>query len=677
MKTVIFVESPTKAKTLTKFLGKDYKIEASFGHIRDLPKSRIGVDIEKDFTPDYIIPKDKLKKVKELKAVAKGADRIILATDPDREGEAIAFHLKEILKDINKKSEFKRIVFHEITKNAIMEAMERTREIDDDLVFAQTARRVLDRVVGYKLSPLLWKKVKRNLSAGRVQSVTLRLIVEREREIEKFEETTFYRLILVLNKQNDDTDIIFNLVKKNGGSVEESKKLDLYDGSYTYKITNLTKEELEIIVKDIATKDFPISNIEQKESKRSPYPPFTTSKLQQAAFRRFSYTGKRTMSLAQKLYENGYITYHRTDSFNLSNEFVTSARNYLEKTYGKQYVPENPKFYKTKSKVAQEAHEAIRPTDPSRDSSQISTELGADYAKVYDLIRRRALASQMTDAVYALTKIQIEIKAHNSDLLFEANGRILKFDGFLKVYSIKEENEQILPNVTVGEVLKYKNADISEHISNPPPRYNEASLISSLEKHGIGRPSTYAPTISTLYDRFYVEKEEGRLLPTKIGISVNDFLVKNFSNIDDIPFTAGLEDKLDEIANGKLSWIPMMKDFYAPFEKELEKAEGAERVKVEAEYVGKECPKDKGRLVIKQSRFGKFLACENFPECDYKESYSEETNLTCPDDGGKVIVRKTRKGRIFYGCANYPNCKFAAWKKEDVIKANEANEQKR
>ncbi len=671
MKTVIFVESPTKAKTLTKFLGEDYKIEASFGHIRDLPKSRIGVDIEKDFTPEYIIPKDKVKKVKELKAIAKGADLIILATDPDREGEAIAFHLKEILKDINKKSEFKRIVFHEITKNAIMDAMEHTREIDNNLVLAQTARRVLDRVVGYKLSPLLWKKVKRNLSAGRVQSVTLRLIVEREREIEKFEGQTFYRLILVLNKENDNNEIVFNLVKKNGGSVEQIKKLDLYDGVYSYKITHLTREELEEIIKDIVTKDFPISNIEQKESKRAPYPPFTTSKLQQAAFRRFSYTGKRTMSLAQKLYENGYITYHRTDSYSLSNDFLTEARNYLETTYGKQYLPDSPKHYKTSSKVAQEAHEAIRPTDVKRAAVQISDELGVDYAKVYDLILRRALASQMTEAVYALTKIQIVIKTSDSDLLFEANGRILKFDGFLKVYSVKEENEQILPEVQVGENLKYKNSEISQHTSNPPPKYNEASLTSSLEKHGIGRPSTYAPTISTLYDRFYVEKEEGRLLPTKIGISVNDFLVKNFSTIDDIPFTADLEDKLDEIANGKMEWIPMMKDFYAPFERDLIKAEGADRVKVEAEYAGKECPKDKGRLVIRQSRFGKFLACENFPECDYKESFSEETNLLCPDDNGKVVVRKTKKGRIFYGCSNYPNCKFAAWKKEDVIKAIE------
>lgn len=671
MKTVIFVESPTKAKTLSRFLGKDYKIEASFGHIRDLPKSRIGIDIENDFTPDYIIPKDKGRKVKELKSIAKGADKIILATDPDREGEAIAYHLKTILKDINRKSEFKRIVFHEITKNAIMEAMEHTREIDDNLVSAQTARRVLDRVVGYKLSPLLWKKVKRNLSAGRVQSVTLRLIVEREREIQKFEGTTFYRLTLVLNKQNDKNDIVFNLVKKNGESVEVSKKIDLYDGTYSYKITNLTKEELESIVKNITSKDFPISNIEQKESKRSPYPPFTTSKLQQAAFRRFSYTGKRTMSLAQKLYEEGFITYHRTDSFNLSQEFVNSARDYLTKTYGKEYIPEAPKFYKTKSKVAQEAHEAIRPTDVTRDKSEIENKLGKDYAKVYDLIARRALASQMTDAIYALTKIQIEMKTDSSDLLFEANGRILKFDGFLKVYSVKEENEQILPNVKVGESLKYKSSEISEHSTNPPPRYNEASLISSLEKHSIGRPSTYAPTISTLYDRFYVEKEEGRLIPTKIGISVNDFLVANFSNIDDIPFTAALEDKLDEIANGNLKWIPMMKEFYTPFEKELEKAENADRIKVEAEYAGKQCPKDNGRLVIRQSRFGKFLACENFPECDYKESYSEETGLKCPNDGGNVIIRKTRKGRIFYGCANYPNCKFAAWKKEDVLKANE------
>ncbi len=672
MKNLILVESPTKAKTLTKFLGKDYNIVASMGHIRDLPKSRIGVDLEKDFTPDYIIPKDKSKNVKELKRLAKGAEDIILATDPDREGEAIAFHLKEILKDVNKKTTFKRIAFHEITQKAIMDALNHTREIDDDLVFAQTARRVLDRVVGYKLSPLLWKKVKRNLSAGRVQSVTLRLIVEREREIEKFEGVTFYRLILVLNKKDDKNDIVFNLVKKNGGSIEESKKLDLYDGNYTYKITHLTREELEAVVKDILNKDFPITNIEQKDSKRSPYPPFTTSKLQQAAFRRFSYTGKRTMSIAQRLYENGYITYHRTDSFNLSEEFTTAARDFLVKTYGKQYIPDSPKLFKTKSKVAQEAHEAIRPTNVTTSLSEISTKLGEDHGKLYDLIFRRAVASQMTDAIYALTKIQIETKANSSDLLFEANGRILKFDGFLKVYSVKEENEQILPNVEKGEILKYKNSEITEHNSSPPPRYNEASLISSLEKHGIGRPSTYAPTISTLYDRFYVEKLEGRLTPTKIGISVNDFLVANFSNIDDIPFTAGLEDKLDEIANGKLQWVPMMKEFYTPFEKELEKAEGSDRVKVAVEYAGKDCPKDKGKLVIRQSRFGKFLACENFPECDYKESYSEDTGLICPDDGGNVITRKTRKGRIFYGCANYPKCTFAAWKKEDVIKANEA-----
>lgn len=672
MKTLILVESPTKAKTLTKFLGNDYKIVASMGHIRDLPKSRIGVDVEKDFEPDYIIPKDKGKTVKELKRLAKDADDIILATDPDREGEAIAFHLKAILKDINKKTDFKRIVFHEITKKAITEALSHTRPIDDNLVFAQTARRVLDRVVGYKLSPLLWKKVKRNLSAGRVQSVALRLIVEREKEIEKFEGVNFYRLILILNKNEDPNEITFNLVKKNGGNIEEIKKLDLYDGNYSYKITHLTREELESIIKDIATKQFPISNIEQRETKRSPYPPFTTSKLQQAAFRRFSYTGKRTMSVAQKLYENGYITYHRTDSLNLSNDFIEASRNYLTKTYGKEYIPDSPKIYKTNSKVAQEAHEAIRPTNVELDQSEITQKLGPDHTKIYDLIYRRALASQMKEAIYALTKIQIELKANASDLLFEANGRILKFDGFLKVYSVKEENEQILPNVEKGEILKYNKSEITEHNSSPPPRYNEASLISSLEKHSIGRPSTYAPTISTLYDRFYVEKEEGRLTPTKIGISVNDFLVANFSKIDDIPFTASLEDKLDEIANGNLKWKPMMKDFYAPFKLDLEKAEGVDHMKIEAEYAGKDCPKDKGRLVIRQSRFGKFMACENFPECDYKESYTEDTGILCPDDEGNVIARKTKKGRIFYGCANYPNCKYAAWKKEDVIKANDA-----
>lgn len=670
MNTLILVESPTKARTLTKFLGKDYKIIASMGHIRDLPKSRIGVDLEKDFAPDYIIPKDKTKNVKELKALARKADKIILATDPDREGEAIAYHLKVILSEgKNKDKGFKRIVFHEITKKAILDAMNHTKEIDDNLVSAQTARRILDRVVGYKLSPLLWKKVKRNLSAGRVQSITLRLIVEREREIEKFSSQIFYRLILVLNKINDNNDITFNLVKKNGKNVETSNKLDLYDGSYTYKITDLTKTELESIIKNLTNKDFPISNIEQKDSKRSPYPPFTTSKLQQAAFRRFSYTGKRTMSIAQRLYENGYITYHRTDSYNLSDEFVKSSRSYLEKTYGKEYIPDEPKYYKTKSKVAQEAHEAIRPTNVTANMDEINEKLGNDHGKLYDLIYRRALASQMTGAVYSLTKIQIETKADTSDLLFEANGRILKFDGFLKVYSVKEENVQLLPDVKKDENLKYKNSEITEHKSSAPPKYNEASLISSLEKHSIGRPSTYAPTISTLYDRFYVEKEEGRLNPTKIGISVNDFLVKNFSKIDDIPFTADLEDKLDEIANGKMKWVPMMKEFYTSFEKDLKKAEDADRVKVEAEYTGKICPKDKGKLVLRQSKFGKFIACDNFPECDYKESFSQDTGLLCPDDGGNVIVKKTRKGRIFYGCKNYPNCKFAAWKKEDVEKA--------
>lgn len=671
MKDVILVESPTKAKTLTRFLSGKYEVVASMGHIRDLPKSKLGIDMENNFEPQYIIPKDKQKTVKSLKNTVKGAKLIILATDPDREGEAISFHLHHILKDVNKNADFERIVFHEITKDAIEEAMGHKRKIDQDLVNAQTARRVLDRVVGYKLSPILWKKVKRHLSAGRVQSVALRLIVEREKEINEFESSAFNRIFLVTQKGEDKQKIEFELTKIDGEKLESTEEIKLYDGTYKYNKTSLTKELSENVVKTIKNEGLTVVDVTQKETKRSPYPPFITSTMQQASFRRFGYAGKRTMSLAQRLYEEGYITYHRTDSFNLSKVFLDSSRKYIEKKFGKEYLSKDVKVFKTKSKSAQEAHEAIRPVDAVNKKEKIKSELGNDFANLYDLIFRRAVATQMADAIFASTKIIGEVKKDKT-FTFEASGSVMKFPGFLKLYSIKEDETQELPEIKKGEVLLYENSKLSEHVTTPPPRYNEASLVSSLEKHGIGRPSTYAPIISTLFDRLYIEKNEGRLTPTDIGTSVTEFLVKNFSNVDDIPFTARLEEELDEIAEGKLKWQDVFKEFFIPFEKQLKKAEEAEGVKIEVEYSDRMCPKDNGRLIVRQSRYGKFLACENFPECRFTESLTETLDIPCPKDGGKIVMKRTRKGRTFYGCSNYPNCDFAVWKKEDIQKPTEA-----
>lgn len=669
MKDVILVESPTKAKTLTRFLKGKFEIVASMGHIRDLPKSKLGVDLENNFEPQYIIPKDKQKTVKHLKDTVKGATRIILATDPDREGEAISYHLLEILKESAKKAHFERIVFHEITPQAIDEALTHTRSVDDDLVNAQTARRVLDRVVGYKLSPILWKKIKRHLSAGRVQSVALRLIVEREKEVGKFESVVFYRVTLLVTKKGDKNPIEFELTKIDGEKLEQSNEIKLYDGAYKYASTKLTQELATDLLNEINNTGLTIVDVKPKETKRSPYPPFITSTMQQAAFSRYSYGGKRTMLLAQRLYEEGFITYHRTDSFNLSEVFLTGSREFIEKEFGKEYLAPTTRVFKTNSKSAQEAHEAIRPTKFENEKEKVKKELGNDFANLYDLIFRRAVATQMSDAIFASTKIEGEIKKTKT-FTFEANGRVLKFPGFLKLYSVKDDGDQILPEIAVGDVLGYTDSKMSEHTTTPPPRYNEASLVSSLEKHGIGRPSTYAPIISTLFDRLYIEKNDGRLIPSEIGTTVSDFLVKNFANVDDIPFTAKMEEQLDEIAEGKIKWQPMLKEFYKDFSVQLEKAENVEGVKIQLEYSDKLCPKDNGRLIIRQSRFGKFLACENFPDCRFTESLTEELDIPCPKDQGKIIMKKTRKGRTFFGCGNYPNCDFAVWKKEDIKPAD-------
>ena len=666
MKSLILVESPTKAKTLTRFLGGKYDIQASMGHIRDLPKGDLGVDIEHNFEPKYVIPKDKRKIVEGLIEEAKGLDHVILATDPDREGEAISFHLKTILAGENKKIKFERIVFHEITPKAINDALEHPKEIDMNLVAAQTGRRVLDRVVGYKLSPILWMKIKKGLSAGRVQSIALRLIVEREREIEKFKSATFYRLFVIANKKNSNQPISFELVKIDDEPIEKTTTLALYDGEYKYAQTALTNTDAESIKNEISNTDFRVLEITQKETKRAPYPPFTTSLLQIEASHRFGYTSKRTMGLAQRLYEEGFISYHRTDSYNLSNEFISQARNYVEKDFGKKYLPQTPRIYHTKSKLAQEAHEAIRPTNLFDDEKTVASKLGSDFAKLYSLIYKRALSTQMADAVFLSTHVKAQTKKGKT-YDFVANGRVMKFDGFLKIWFYEDE-EQLIPELTRDEVLKISEINITEHNTSPPPRYNEASLIGALEKHGIGRPSTYAPIISTIEARFYVEKEENRFKPTEIGTLVNDFLVKNFSTIDDIPFTASMEDKLDEVADGKTDWVPVIKDFYGPFEKHLKDAEDEKKIKIEPEKTGEKCPQDGGDVVIRIGRFGKFKACNNFPKCKFRESFAEESGYLCPRDQGKMVLKRTHKGRTFYGCANYPKCDFAVWTKAQLVK---------
>lgn len=647
------------------------------GHIRDLPKGTLGVDIEHNFEPQYVIPKDKRKIVEGLIEEAKGINHVILATDPDREGEAISFHLKYILSEENKKIKFERIVFHEITPRAINEAIEHPKDIDMNLVAAQTGRRVLDRIVGYKLSPILWMKIKKGLSAGRVQSIALRLIVEREREIEKFKSTTFYRLFVVATKKGDEQPISFELVKISDEPIEKTNTLKLYDGDYKYAQTSLTKTDAQAIQNDIANKDFKVLEVTQKETKRAPYPPFTTSLLQIEASRRFGYTSKRTMSLAQRLYEEGFITYHRTDSYNLSNDFINAARQYVGKTFGAKYLPPTPRIYHTKSKLAQEAHEAIRPTHVETAEAEVASSLGKDFAKLYNLIYKRALSTQMADAVFLSTRVDAQVAngrrpggAYGSEgkkYDFVANGRVMKFDGFLKIW-FYEDPEQLIPELKLGESLNISDINIAEHNTTPPPRYNEASLIGSLEKHGIGRPSTYAPIISTIEARFYVEKEENRFKPTEIGTLVNDFLVKNFSTIDDIPFTASMEDKLDEVADGKTDWVPVIKEFYGPFEKHLKDAEDEKKITIEPEKTGEKCPLDGGDVVIRFGRFGKFKACNNFPACKFRESIVEDSGYVCPRDGGSMVLKKTHRGRTFYGCANYPKCDFAVWTKGQLVK---------
>lgn len=664
---LIIVESPTKARTLTKFLGGKYRVEATMGHIRDLPKSELGVDLEKNFAPRYIIPRDKAKRAGELKAVAKDADSIILATDPDREGEAIAWHMAHIFRDASGKSKkakdkkLIRIVFHEITKNAITHALDHAREIDEKLVDAQQARRVLDRLVGYKLSPLLWQKLsKRWLSAGRVQSVTVRLIVEREREIAKFVSQEYWTIDGFFIPS-----IRSRLVSKDGNKYERMLKFTLFEGDYSTTSSTITDEKAaSAIVSDLEA-PFTVSAVDKKEVRRNPGAPYTTSTLQQDAGRRLYFSAKKTMQLAQKLYEEGYITYHRTDSVALSEKFVGEAKEYISREFGSQYVPQKPRTFQTKSKVAQEAHEAIRPTEVTRTHETLDAagEINRDHHRLYELIWKRAVASQMREAVFDSTTIDITSK---NGYLFEAQGSVVKFDGFLRVLG-RDADEVVIPAVAVGDTVKLEKATPEQHFTSPPPRYTEASLVKALEEKDIGRPSTYAPIISTIQERQYVMKEDKKLVPTELGNSVTDFLVQYFPDILSLPFTAMLENDLDAIANGQKEWQPVIEEFYVPFEKDLAKSyETAEKVKVAVEELDEKCPECGNGLVVRVGRFGKFVACSTFPACKYTRQFVEKIDRQCPRCGGDMIVKKSRKGKTFYGCSNYPTCTFAAWKKEDI-----------
>lgn len=646
---LVIVESPTKAKTLTRFLGSGYKIEASMGHVRDLPKAKLGVDVEKNFQPEYVIPKAKRKAIEQLRNNTREAKKIILATDPDREGEAIAWHISKLV-DGGKAHEqkFSRIVFHEITKNAVEEALKNPTTINLKLVDAQTARRVLDRLVGYKLSPLLWKKVKSGLSAGRVQSVSVRLIVEREREIEQFKQVESWSIEAILKKEKTDEKEAFEatLIEQKGSKLDIKKEKEAKD-----------------IEKVLSSKDtlWSVEKKLEKEVKKQPNPPFNTSTMTQASSNTFGYTAKKTMKLAQDLYEHGYITYHRTDSWNLAAVALSSSRKYIKSTFGDKYLPASSRIYKTKSKLAQEAHEAVRPTkvDLTGDKLKVGS---ADHKKLYDLIWKRFVASQMAESVY--DQVSLDISA--GDYAFRASGSVVKFSGWGKVYGrsegdVSSSDEKKVPILPEGTNLDLLKLTPTQHFTEPPPRFTEASLIKVLEEKGIGRPSTYAPIISTIQDRNYVELNQRRFRPTPIGVAVNDFLVKNFSGIVDYGFTAKMEDQLDDIANGEKEWEPVIKEFYEPFEKELNKVfEESDRVKIFLELTNEKCP-DGHPLVIRYGRFGKFLACENFPEHKFTKAFEEKTDSKCPESGDPIVIKRTRKGRPFYGCGGYPKCKWMSW----------------
>lgn len=660
---MIVVESPTKARTIGRFLKDGYQIAATMGHIRDLPENRFGVKVVEDggirFEPQYRIIPSKRELVASLKKKIKKAQRVILATDPDREGEAIAYHVTVIGSNSRLKfqnGKFLRIVFHEITPQAIKEALQTPRLIDMNLVEAQQARRVLDRIVGYKLSPLLWRKVRRGLSAGRVQSVAVRLIVEREREIEKFKSEEFFRIWGIFETKRKEL-LVAELVQIGKKKVEVKKLHQLFVGQHqTIKTVFDSQKKAQEVVYSFPLKP-EVVDLEEKELLRRPPPPFTTSQMQQEAARRFGWSSKLTMQVAQSLYEKGLITYHRTDSTALSTQFLAQVRTLIDSWFGKKYLPKKPLIYKTRSKLAQEAHEAIRPTRPEKEKI-----LGVDnrQKRLYRLIWQRAVACQMRPAVLVSTRVKIR----DGEFLFVVRGTRVKFEGFAKVYPVAF-SEVSLPKIKKGEGLRTFGAGITKHQTQPPPRYNEASLIAALENEGIGRPSTYAPIISIIQQRSYIEKQDGKFIPTPLGVAVNDFLVEHFPQILSLPFTAKMETQLDEIAQGKKSWMSVLGRFWRPFIKKLETLkENSEKIRVETERIGEKCPECReGELIVRIGKFGKFVACSRFPECRYTRPWVQEAGFSCPECGAAAVIRKTKKGKKFYGCSNWPSCRWASWKK--------------
>jgi len=648
---LIIVESPAKAGTIKKFLGGNTKVVASMGHIRDLPKSKLGVNIEKNFEPEYINIRGKGDLIKSLKDDAKKAKKVYLATDPDREGEAIAWHLAHIL-DIDE-NDTCRVTFNEITKNAVQEAIKKPRKVNKDLIDAQQARRVLDRIVGYKISPILWAKVRKGLSAGRVQSVAVKLIVDREEEIEKFIPEEYWNIFVELLKNKENFKA--KLVGKNG------KKLELK-----------SKEEVDEVLKTIEKAEYIVKEIKKAERKRTPAPPFTTSTMQQEASRKLGFTLKKTMSVAQGLYEGvnvagkgtvGLITYMRTDSTRISDVARAAAKEQIENVYGKAYY-EN-RYYKTKDE-AQDAHEAIRPTYIDLTPAVVKESLTNDQYKLYNLIYNRFLASQMSQAVYDTVTVEIDADKYN----FRASGQTLKFKGFMALYveskdqEEKEEDGQI-PELSEGEKLVKQKVEPVQSFTEPPPRYTEASLVKALEEKGIGRPSTYSPTITTILERRYIEKDKKQLLPTELGKVVNKLLVENFTDVVSEKFTAEMEDKFDNIALGKQEWKKVIEEFYGPFKVDLDKAnEELEHVEIVEEVSDVPCDLCGRMMAIKYGRFGKFLACPGYPECKNTKPFVETIDIPCPNCGGKIQVRKTKKRKNYYICENNPkSCDYISWNK--------------
>ena len=675
-KSLVIVESPAKARTVGQILGGKYVVTASQGHVRDLPKSKIGVDVDQDFEPSYVIMKDKQSLLTQIKKAGNEAKEVFLATDPDREGEAISWHLQNAANWGDLKVAPKRVVFHEITKEAVEEAFKTPREIDMQLVNAQQARRILDRLVGYQISPLLWRRVQRGTSAGRVQSVSLRMVVDREREIEAFIPVESWTIDNLLRKVGtDDTE-------KNHFSAT------LYSMKGERRRISISKEEeARRYESELANADYKVADVQKRDRRQRPSAPFTTSTMQQEAGRKLRFTAQRTMAVAQQLYEGlsvgdggpvGLITYMRTDSTQVAESALAEVRSYIQERYGKDHVPAKPKIYTKASKGAQEAHEAVRPTSILRDPVSLKDYLSADQLNLYTLIWSRMLASQMEDARSEATTLGIDAVCKSAGITynFRASGSVLKFAGFRTVYlegrddTNDSDDKNSLPLLSEGDLLDCSNLEANQHFTEPPPRFTEATLIKVMEEKGIGRPSTYAPTISTLVDRMYVERERNRLTPTKLGITVTDLLTEYFTNIMDLDFTAKMEEELDDVSRGEREWIPMLGEFYGPFQQALGDADEKMpkiRMDEETDEVCDCAGSDKcehgelcgNPMVIKTGRFGRFMACTGFPECRKTKPILKTVGVSCPkpDCGGEIVERRARgRGRSFFGCSNYPNC---------------------